>query len=499
MLIPDKNDRDLPWWCDATAYLVAMLLLLALMLPYASHAAIAPTYDTIDRPGNGVWYANRPNSNFASVAAAVAATNAYWTGQYGSQCAVSEAYGGFHISLNAYRRTNIRTGTVAQPTACSGGDYTQETLLACPSGYQVNGSDALQCISTTPTCPANSTLSGGTCVCNSGYNEENGACVLTPVPCPSAGTTVQGYISAGSSPGQVCFNQCAATVVSASNQFAVGGSQVIAGTWSYLGGNQDPACTGAVATSGSLANNDAPTCSPGYGIGQVNGEWTCLPQSSTTPTSTTTTATKCTTVEGTETCVTTTTTRNNDGTQTTSTTSTSTSVNGGAPTSGGASTTSSPTGGVADKGDSDQAAFCKDNPDAPGCKASSFGGTCGAFSCDGDAVQCAIAKEQHTRNCALFDTNTDLATLGNAVAAGQDPADATMPWKAGNVESFDFSDRISTQSWLGGTCPGDKTINVGTWSFAIPFSKWCDILTIMGYIVVAFSMLAAARIVGITS
>ncbi|GLR13703.1 hypothetical protein GCM10007907_24930 [Chitinimonas prasina] len=53
--------------------------------------------------------------------------------------------------------------------------------------------------------------------------------------------------------------------------------------------------------------------------------------------------------------------------------------------------------------------YCKKFPNEDKCKKSEFGGTCGtngaqgAFNCTGDAIQCAIAKEQHRRSCQLFD------------------------------------------------------------------------------------------------
>src|SRR5690606_10865770 len=63
-----------------------------------------------------------------------------------------------------------------------------------------------------------------------------------------------------------------------------------------------------------------------------------------------------------------------------------------------------PAGGGGGKGDGAGKGFCEENPNSPQCKESSFGGSCQAnFACDGDAIQCAIAKEQHIRACKLFD------------------------------------------------------------------------------------------------
>lgn len=51
--------------------------------------------------------------------------------------------------------------------------------------------------------------------------------------------------------------------------------------------------------------------------------------------------------------------------------------------------------------------YCKQFPNDAKCKEEQkgeFGGVCaGGFTCKGDAIQCAIAKEQHKRNCQFWD------------------------------------------------------------------------------------------------
>jgi len=173
---------------------------------------------------------------------------------------------------------------------------------------------------------------------------------------------------------------------------------------------------------------------------------------------------------------------------TTTTTITTTQPNGDSSTT--TSTTPPP-------GEDEQDAFCAENPDSPICVKSSFGGSCGAFSCDGDAVQCAMAREQHNRNCTLFETETAISQLGNQVVAGNDPQSSSMPWAAGQVQSQDLSNVISQQRFLSSGGMADKTVTVAGQSFSIPFSKANQVLQIMGAIVVTFSLIAAARIVGV--
>ena len=59
------------------------------------------------------------------------------------------------------------------------------------------------------------------------------------------------------------------------------------------------------------------------------------------------------------------------------------------------------------EGDGKGSDFCKKHPDSSICIKGQFGGSCGGgsggFQCKGDAVQCAIAKEIHRRNCEVLE------------------------------------------------------------------------------------------------
>ena len=127
---------------------------------------------------------------------------------------------------------------------------------------------------------------------------------------------------------------------------------------------------------------------------------------------------------------------------------------------------------------------------------SSWGGDCkSGFTCDGDAIQCAISYEQHNRNCALFDNETDESRLYKQEKAKDPNRDVTANLP-GNQEidvsgKLDFSDALGG----GGVCLQDLVVPVWHTSFTLQISKVCPYLSYLGMILVAVASLAAARIV----
>jgi hypothetical protein len=142
----------------------------------------------------------------------------------------------------------------------------------------------------------------------------------------------------------------------------------------------------------------------------------------------------------------------------------------------------------------DQNSFCEDNPDAVICKNSNFGGSCSAFTCDGDAIQCAIAKEQHQRNCSLFDTETAESTLGKQAAQGGDHPQG-HPWNTAESTSLDFASHIDTSDALAGSCPAGRSITVQGHEFTVITGAMCDSLAMAGNLIVAFGALLSVFIV----
>jgi hypothetical protein len=144
--------------------------------------------------------------------------------------------------------------------------------------------------------------------------------------------------------------------------------------------------------------------------------------------------------------------------------------------------------------DSKENDFCKKNPDTPMCKNSAWGGSCGSFSCDGDAIQCSIAREQHERNCALFEGNSPELDLYNSEKDKTGKVTANLP---GNKD-IDISTAISDVDQFlggGGACPVDTVVEIMGHSLSIPWSSYCWVLQLLGHLNVAAAAVIAALIV----
>ncbi len=150
-------------------------------------------------------------------------------------------------------------------------------------------------------------------------------------------------------------------------------------------------------------------------------------------------------------------------------------------------------GGGGGKGEGEGEGFCKENPDLPICKESSFGGSCASnFTCDGDAIQCAIAKEQHIRACKMFDDPSPESQLYEANKGKEGNQTQDLP---GN-ETVSIAGRIDMSNALGaGSCVPDRTVTVWGQSVVLPISSICPSLAMFGQLLVAVSLLLAARIV----
>jgi len=147
-------------------------------------------------------------------------------------------------------------------------------------------------------------------------------------------------------------------------------------------------------------------------------------------------------------------------------------------------------GGGGGKGEGEGEGFCKENPDLPICKESSFGGSCAAnFTCDGDAIQCSIAREQHIRNCKLFDDPSDESRLYDAERA-KDPNRNVTDGLPGN-ESLAFgSDRFDSTALLGaGSCVSDLSVDVLGKTVSLPLSQVCPYVAWLRTILLALGAL----------
>lgn len=343
----------------------------------------------------------------------------------------------------------------------------------CAVGYGYYSAGSFSCWNTAPACPT------GTAA------DEQGLCRAV---CPSLGTQMGSrdlVLSSKSSSFLLCIGDCQwAPNVSAKQSD---------GTWANWGpySSIGVRCTGSEGGSGSPA---PAVCPAAQCPGTVNGTSVCVPCSdvkeppkttgttappvdagsapagSTPGSSSTTEQTTC------------------SGGQCTTTRTTVTVGSSGGQTSQ-TTTTTQPIG-----------TYCSVNPGAAVCAAekedpSTWGGSCAGFSCGGDAVQCAIAREQHVRNCALFDQATDLSRVGTAAATGQDPSD--HPRSQAQSTTFALSSMLDSSPLFGssGGCPADVSFAYAGQTLVIPFSQSCDVLHMLGAMWMGICYLVAATIV----
>lgn len=324
-------------------------------------------------------------------------------------------------------------------------------------------------------CPAGSSGTPPSCTCSVGYapSPDGGSCL--PYSC-AAGLTFAYADIPTTSLGSVttCQGGCE---VSSSVSYCHSSGRCQTGGWSYSGAT--------CSTPNGTATDPMPpavavTCPQGQMvIGQVNGQDVCgRPSQASGTTRTTSTA-----ADGSTSTSTTTTTC--DGTNCSSTTTTSTTGAGG---SGGGTSTTTTTG--------PQTPTVPD-PSAPPSSgpASVFAGSClTAFSCEGDAIQCAIAREQHRRACTLFDDPTLLSEKGNQAVQGGDHPEH-HPYSSKSEKSLHFGSVIDRTDIIGSQCPDDVHIPLLGSTLVIPISQLCGPAAMLGNILVGISMISALFIV----
>lgn len=419
--------------------------------------------------------------------------------------------------------------------------YGTDPLSACQGWYNVNAPGVIaatftssgfegQCgdkdgrngvswsKNSTGSCPTNSTLSGSVCVCNSGFVEEGGQC-LRACSNNQLGSGSSRWTYQGDYPGfgGYCINGCSYALYGTegydktSNMSAATG--YMKGTGSRCNGTNTPrtsdtsVSSSEPSTAPTASTPDVTACKSGQVpyTGTVNGKTVtvCGAPSKTSGTQTETTSNSSST------------TTNNNGTQTTSTTNTgdskttkttcengtctttttsSSSSGGGSGTSGGSSSS-----GTQTKTES-QESFCKANPQALVCKQqdeSSFGGSCGAFSCSGDAVQCAQARAAHDLLCEVKLSDTDPNVIAGKAGASGGLVPGDHPGANGQTQAFALSSMLDSTPLFGtsGDCIADKTVPMMGQTLTLPFSRMCGALELLGNAFLAACFLAAGMIV----
>ena len=334
--------------------------------------------------------------------------------------------------------------------------------------------------------------------CATGLSVVNGSCQVKPI-CGSNQTydtdsnscTCQDLVYAGKFmvPGDEytgCNGGCALVL---RNGWYDKTNNVTWGDW----GQSGISCTASDKTV--ITNTDpkvaaAKQCAAGTCPVTVNGQSVCVPCDKSKQTQSTSSSTSSSSTASGAASSTTTAESGSESSQT--------SCKDGSCTTTTTTTTVGPNGDKVDKTTTKtepQSDYCTQNPKAPVCKGSesSWGGSCGSFSCDGDAVTCAIAQASWNSACAIDIDETDpKVTAGNAAMSGGDrPGDHP----GNSPEQNAFTANIDQSNPFGSECPADIPLDVMGQSVSIPLSHACDSLKFMGQVAVAFAMCAAAFIV----
>lgn len=140
--------------------------------------------------------------------------------------------------------------------------------------------------------------------------------------------------------------------------------------------------------------------------------------------------------------------------------------------------------------------FCKQNPELQICKKGSFSGACNSsFQCEGDAIQCAVARDQHMRNCQFFDNETEESKLyGSEKKTTKGKITDLLE---GN-RTEDISQRLNAVDTFlggGGSCPADTVVDVAGHSFSLGWSGVCPYLAMLGNVLVVVASISAAFMV----
>ncbi|CPR46744.1 Uncharacterised protein [Chlamydia trachomatis] len=376
--------------------------------------------------------------------------------------------------------------------------------------------------------PSDPNQCGGVCnigvyqdsACIPGYTlQPDGTCQKPKPNCPAVGQSAPGGNTAnGTSPTQtilnpqVCVGGCAYTYGSYWTGATPGQSGGFPAQYTGLKSTGN-ACDGTGTPSAATPSPSDPPkqCGDKQYSGTVNGVLKCIDYPIQTNGGTTTNTTdpgpaSGVPASGVQPNPGTGTTTTNTSTTCDGTTCTTTTVTVGTTTgSGGAS---SPTGnmpcpgaasGVAANGTctttttQPQQQYCAEHPEDPQCKSKgSWGGDCSAgFSCDGDVVQCAIAKRVYQDSCDLNSSNA-VRDLGAKVLAGNDPV--ADPMKKGGTRSI--GSMLNTDDLLGGgALPPNPTFTALGQSFTLDLQPLYDqIPMIRAFILATASFICLAII-----
>lgn len=340
-------------------------------------------------------------------------------------------------------------------------------------------------------CPANSSRLGaqGRCTCSSGYTDTGSSCES---PRPTAAeavalvTAMGNVVVAGNSlslemcvKGTSVRGQMSAVYPEFGN--AIWGPYTSTGQACTVGSGAGVAAPATMPRVADAA--DSTSCAAlGGQYGKVNGVAVCVPRSDDPPNVAGVvqpSPESQTTADGTVIAEVNTTTCDSSTCTTTTTTTTT--------PPGGTSTTSTATATAS------QDDYCRQNSHLAMCKdARYFAQGCAAPpACDGDAIQCGIARQTWATSCALDPSETAETSRGRSAAAVVGDQSANLE---GNRSIAISASSYSQDPVFSPSGMSDVTVTVSGQQITIPFSSVNYILEMLGSIGVAVCFLAAMKI-----
>lgn len=152
-----------------------------------------------------------------------------------------------------------------------------------------------------------------------------------------------------------------------------------------------------------------------------------------------------------------------------------------------------PSEGNTCKEEKTQGDACKEAPELKQCtQDTGITGSCaGSFQCKGDGLQCAMAIEQHKRNCDLFEKQNDFSRLFDQLKSSQSE-EGTL-----KGTEVDLAGHFKVDSVIGnGVCPADITVMVMDRPIPVRLSQFCQYFNAMGYLLFLGACISCLRILG---
>lgn len=398
------------------------------------------------------------------------------------------AWGGWRVNNTAPTRTINSACPAGTSTGLDGLCYP----LVCPSGtpaWESDPTDNTRC-RRPKECdyPQRLDATSGECVCDSGtiYKMSTGSGASVGLAVPISARFVQTGPRDAPRPSVGCFGI-------PGNQ---GGCSAKLDSWSYDGtkwvafGDE---FTGETCLRGTSDAKEPETpaeqpCPTGQVRGEINGASVCVKAGETVTTNPPNTTSS--------------TVKNSDG----STTTTEVSEESETVCKGGVCTTTitrnTTTTTRDNQGNVTGVTEGEDTVTRPGTRdgdgdgaGSSFGGKCEAdFSCEGDAVQCAIALEQHRRNCQFWQPVE--AADGEAVTAlGVEALKGAPNGKLFSEDERALTSLNTTARIDAGACPVASSFSTPLGLMSIDWTPVCTAAGWFSWVIVSTALLIAARIV----